>query len=179
MQNHKVLVMGVAGCGKSTLAARVAQALGAHCIEGDDHHSEASQAKMRQGIPLQNADREPWLAMLATMLASAPGHAVLACSALKRSYREQLRAAVPQLRIVYVDITLSDAIARVASRTDHMFPPSLVLSQFAVLEAPADEPDVLQIPADLPVDTQVQQVLRWIDENTSRHDNDASQSEHV
>ncbi|AST34835.2 gluconokinase [Ralstonia solanacearum] len=179
MPIHKVLVMGVAGCGKSTLAARVAHALDAECIEGDDHHPEASKAKMRQGIPLQNADREPWLTRLAALLAAVPGNAVLACSALKRSYREQLRAAVPQLRIVYVDITLSDAIARVASRADHMFPPSLVLSQFAILEPPAGEPGVLQIPADQPVDAQVQQVLRWIDEDPSRQDNDASQSQHV
>ena len=156
MHIHKVMVMGVAGCGKSTLAARLATALDAEWIEADDQTIDAG-----------------------TALAAALGNAVLACPALKRSDREQLRAAVPQLRIVYVDITLSDAIARVSARGRQPFPPSLVLSQFAILEAPAGEPGVLQIPADQPVDTQVQRVLRWINEDTSRQDNDAIQSEPV
>lgn len=156
MQIHKVMVMGVAGCGKSTLAARLATALDAEWIEADDHTIDAG-----------------------TALAAAPGNAVLACPALKRSDREQLRTAVPQLRIVYVDITLSDAIARGSARGRHLFAPSRVLSQFAILETPAGEPGVLQIPADQPVDTQVRQVLRWITEDTTRQDNDATQSEPV
>ncbi|MDO3559156.1 gluconokinase [Ralstonia pseudosolanacearum] len=156
MQIHKVMVMGVAGCGKSTLAARLATALDAEWIEADDHTIDAG-----------------------TALAAAPGNAVLACPALKRSDREQLRTAVPQLRIVYVDITLSDAIARGSARGRHLFAPSRVLGQFAILETPAGEPGVLQIPADQPVDTQVRQVLHWITEDTTRQDNDATQSEPV
>lgn len=180
MPIHKVLVMGVAGCGKSTLAARLADALDAPWIEGDDHHPAQSQAKMRQGTPLQDADREPWLDKLASLLAAAPGSAILACSALKRSYRDRLRAAVPRLRVIYVDITLSDAIARVSARERHLFPPGLVLSQFAILETPAAEPGVLQIPAGQAVDAQVRQVLRWIaEDNNSRQEHDASQSQPV
>ncbi|AXV83745.1 gluconokinase [Ralstonia solanacearum] len=179
MRIHKVMVMGVAGCGKSTLAARLATALDAEWIEGDDHPIEAGKATMRQGTAVQAADRGPWLTRLTTLLVAAPGNAVLACAALTRSDRAQLRAAVPQLRIVYVDIALADAIARVSARGRHRFPPSLVLSQFAILEAPAGEPGVLQIPADQPVDTQVQQVLRWITEDTLRQDDDATQSEPV
>ncbi|GAB7550194.1 gluconokinase [Cupriavidus sp. 8B] len=170
MPINKLLVMGVAGCGKSTLAALLAKAMDAEWIEGDDHHSEHNKAKMRQGTALQDADREPWLDKLATLLAAAPGDAILTCSALKRCYRERLREAVPHLRIVHVDITLSEAIARVSARKGHLFQPSSVVSQFAILEAPAGEPGVLQIPADQPLDVQVRQVLRWIAEETSRHD---------
>lgn len=170
MPISKLLVMGVAGCGKSTLAALLAKAMDAEWIEGDDHHSEHNKAKMRQGIALQDADREPWLDKLATLLAAAPGNAILTCSALKRRYRERLREAVQNLRIVHVDITLSEAIARVSARKGHMFQPSSVVSQFAILEAPAGEPRTLQIPADQPVDVQVSLVLHWIAEESSRHD---------
>lgn len=156
MQIHKVMVMGVAGCGKSTLAARLATALDAEWIEADDETIDAG-----------------------TALAAAPGNAVLACPALKRRDRERLRTTVAQLRIVYVDITLSDAIARASARGQQSLPPSLVLSQFAILETPAGEPGVLQIPADQPVDTQVQRVLRWISEDISRQDNDIIQPEPV
>ncbi|MFX8215005.1 AAA family ATPase, partial [Acinetobacter baumannii] len=87
--------MGVAGCGKSTVAARAAQRLGLPLVEGDDFHSPASVAKMRAGEPLTDADRAGWLARLADELAARPAGAVLSCSALKRAYRDRLRAASP------------------------------------------------------------------------------------
>jgi len=98
----KLVVMGVAGSGKSALAARLAEALSCPLIEGDDFHPKESQDKMRNGIALDDADREPWLARLGELMASRPGSQVLTCSALKRRYRERLRLFVPELLFVYI-----------------------------------------------------------------------------
>jgi len=162
MSGVKLLVMGVAGCGKSTLAEALARALGATLIEGDDHHLPQSRDKMRRGIPLQDADREPWLGRLGDLLAGEPGPAVLSCSALKRRYRERLRTAVPALRTVFIEIALEQSYERVAGRPGHVFPPELVRSQFDALEPPAGEPQVLTVPAREPVQDQVRSVLRWL-----------------
>ncbi len=159
---YQLLVMGVAGCGKSTLAAELARALDCYLIEGDDHHPARNQEKMRQGIALDDTDRAPWLSHLGTLLTDAGNGAVLTCSALKRRYRDQLRAAAPSLAIVYINITPAQARARVAARADHLFPASLVDSQFDALEPPLDEPGVLRVEAAQPVTTQLHAVLRWL-----------------
>ena len=158
----KVLVMGVAGCGKSTVAAGLAQELGALLIEGDEHHPPSNQEKMRNGIALQDGDRAPWLDRLGALLAAAPASAVLTCSALKRSYRDRLRAAEPALRIVYVEVSLAEAHCRVTSRPSHFFPPGLVASQFASLEVPVGEPGVLRVSGIDPVAIQVRTILDWL-----------------
>jgi gluconokinase len=154
--------MGVAGCGKSTVAAQLAAALGYALIEGDDFHLPQSQHKMRHGIALDDDDRWPWLDRLGVLLAEAPGGAVLSCSALKRRYRERLRAAVPTLRIVFIDISREEAHARVATRPAHLFPASLVASQFEALEPPVDEMGVLRIEATQPLPAQCDAVLAWL-----------------
>ena len=159
---HKLIVMGVAGCGKSTLAAGLALTLGCETVEGDDYHLPASQDKMRRGIALDDSDREPWLDRLSTAAAERPGNVVATCSALKRRYRERLRAQVPGLRFVFVEIAQADAERRVASRTDHLFPTGLVASQFAALESPVGEPGVLRVAADLRPQAQLDAVLRWL-----------------
>jgi gluconokinase len=161
-RRHKVLVMGVAGCGKSTVAGRLARELGAALIEGDEYHPRANQEKMRNGIALQDADRAPWLDKLGRLLAAEPAGAVLACSALKRSYRDRLRAAVPALRIVYLEISLADAHCRVKTRDTHFFPPGLVSSQFASLEVPSGERDVLRISAGDDITDQTRLILAWL-----------------
>ena len=162
---HKVLVMGVAGCGKSTVASMLATELGAALIEGDEHHPPASQEKMRNGVALSDSDREPWLDRLGALLAQAPGNAVLACSALKRSYRDRLRAAEPDLRVVYLEISLAEAHCRVAARKEHFFPPGLVVSQFASLEVPTAEAGVLQLPAHQPLAAQASTIMAWLGRN--------------
>src|SRR5450830_769472 len=133
---HKLLVMGVSGCGKSTVAANLADALRGTLIEGDDHHPASNQAKMRAGIALDDADRAPWLDRLGALLADSEGNAVLTCSALKHRYRDRLRAAVPALAIVFIHVGMEEARARVAARTGHLFPASLVENQFKTLESP-------------------------------------------
>ncbi|MEY8877586.1 MAG: gluconokinase [Leptothrix sp. (in: b-proteobacteria)] len=164
--NGRVLVMGVAGCGKSTLAAALAQALGATLIEGDDHHPPASRAKMHRGEPLDDADRAPWLDRLGVLMAASqqagPAAVVLACSALKRAHRDRLRAAVPGLRTVYVEIDLALALARVAARAGHFFPPALVASQFDALEPPQAEAQVLTLRAEQPLAAQLRDALCWL-----------------
>ena len=162
MPVYQVIVMGVAGCGKSLVGAQLAQALGCAMIEGDDFHPEANKMKMRSGVPLDDGDREPWLAHLGSLMASRPGSSVLSCSALKRRYRDQLRSVVPQLKFVYVEIDVATAAQRVGARSEHLFPKSLVSSQFATLESPVGEPGVFAISALLPPATQVQAVLHWL-----------------
>ncbi len=160
---RRIVVMGVAGSGKSQLSQRLAERLGCPVLEGDHYHLPASQEKMRAGIALQDADREPWLARLGSELAAHEEGAVLSCSALKRKYRELLRAHVADLRFVYLEIDVHTAANRVASRSGHLFPRSLVTSQFATLESPAGEPGVLEVSALWTTDTQVEAVCRWLE----------------
>ncbi len=135
--------MGVSGAGKTAVGARLAQAAGLPFVDGDDLHPPANIAKMAQGTPLTDADRAGWLDAIAARLGSAQRDGtglVVACSALKRAYRDRLRAAAPALRFVHLtgDATLIGA--RLAARTGHFMPTSLLASQFATLEAPtADE----------------------------------------
>lgn len=160
-----IVVMGVAGCGKSSLGRRVAAALGRPLVEGDDFHPPANVAKMRAGTPLTDADRTGWLDALAIELQRHPGGAVLTCSALKRAYRERLRAAAPGLRFVHLVLDREESRRRVTERTGgHYFGASLVDSQFDALEDPAGEPGVLSVDATASLDALAAQVVRWLQE---------------
>lgn len=154
--------MGVAGCGKSSLAVAVALAEGLPLVEGDDYHSAASRAKMRQGIALTDDDRQGWLSILGEQLQAAPHGIALTCSSLKRKYRDRLRQASPGLHFVFLDLTREAAQARVAARTSHFFSLSLVDSQFEALERPVDEPDVLWVDATASLDQLQLQVSAWL-----------------
>lgn len=134
---HHVVVMGVSGTGKSTVARVIGEELGLAVAEGDDHHPQANVAKMRAGTPLGDADRAPWLESLARWTAEHhdQGHGtVLTCSALRRRYRDVLRAAVPE-PTVFVHLTGTPEVLaeRMAART-HFMPVSLLTSQLATLE---------------------------------------------
>jgi gluconokinase len=142
-----IVVMGISGCGKSSLGAALAQSLRLPLVEGDDFHPEANRQKMQAGVPLTDADRAGWLDALAAQLAAAPAGVVLTCSALKHAYRERLRAAAPGLRFVHLVLTREEALRRVASRPGHFFPASLVDSQLATLESPGGEPGVVELDA--------------------------------
>ncbi len=160
--NTSLVIMGVAGCGKSSLGAALAQRLGFELIEGDDHHSEGNRQKMQQGTPLTDADRAGWLATLAGLLARRQGRGVvLTCSALRRTYRDQLRRAAPGLRFVFLDITPALAHERVAARSAHFFSTTLVDSQFATLETPVGEAGVLRVDAAEPLHSLLEQVAAW------------------
>lgn len=158
-----VVVMGVAGCGKSSLGAAVAAAEGLPLIEGDDHHSAASRDKMRRGVPLTDADRDGWLTTLGAQLQAHPQGAVLTCSALKRSYRDRLRGVCPALRFLFLDIDREHAAERVAARAHaHFFSSSLVDSQFATLQSPVGEPGVLRLDALLDLATLQAHASAWL-----------------
>lgn len=160
-QRPSLVVMGVAGCGKSSLGQRCAEALGIPLLEGDDFHSPININKMRSGTPLDDADREAWLDLLAQQLQQHPGGVVLTCSALRQRYRNQLREAVPGLGFVFLDLTPEQARERVAARPKHPFPVSLVASQFATLEDPSQEPGVLRLDASRPLDVLLPEVVAW------------------
>ena len=162
MTGMHVVVMGVSGCGKSAVGERIAQALGLPLVEGDEFHPASNIEKMRRGLPLGDEDRAGWLDRLAAELARHPAGAVLTCSALKRAYRDRLRAAAPGLRFVHLQLSQDEALRRVQARGGHFYPPSLVASQFEALEDPAGEPGVLGVEAGLPLDAVAMQAHGWL-----------------
>jgi len=138
MNKPNIVVMGVAGCGKSSLGKVLSEALGATFIEGDSFHPPENVARMSAGTPLTDDDRAGWLAQLAERLASgrARGESmVLACSALKRRYRDKLREGDPELLFVHLSGAPQLIAERMAERTAHFMPQSLIESQFGDLEA--------------------------------------------
>ena len=162
-----LVVMGVSGCGKSCVGAVVARRLGLPLVEGDEFHSESNRARMRDGLALTDADRADWLDRLGAELRLQPGGAVLTCSALKATYREQLRSASPGLRFAWLDLDPASAEERVAQRAAHFFPKSLVASQFEALESPLHEPGVLRLDALLPPEAIAEHVVRWTAEHAT------------
>lgn len=141
-----IVVMGVAGSGKSTLGAALAEALGLPFLEGDAFHPPANVAKMAAGVPLNDEDRWPWLDALGAALRNAPDGAVLACSALRVIYRERLRrAAAYPLALVWLKLDRDTLLERMRARTGHYMPVSLLESQLATLEPPAPAEAVLEL----------------------------------
>ena len=141
----RVVVMGVSGCGKSHVGAALAAHLGCGWRDGDDLHPAANLAKMRAGQPLEDADRWPWLDRVAeTLRAEAP--LVIGCSALRRTYRDRIRAGAGG-PVAFVHLAGSKALigARMAARQGHFMPPALLDSQFATLEPPAPEEGALAL----------------------------------
>ncbi len=141
-----VVVMGVSGSGKTTVATGVAEQLGWEFGEGDDHHPPANVEKMRAGTPLDDDDRRPWLQDLAAWIGereAAGRSSVLTCSALKRAYRDLLREGNEGVWFAFVDVPEDVLRERLAAREGHYMPPSLLTSQLATLERPQpDEPGI-------------------------------------
>ncbi|AQZ51077.1 gluconokinase [Martelella mediterranea] len=152
----QVVVMGVSGCGKSTLGRRLAQAFQTRFVEGDDLHSVDNVDRMRAGIPLQDEDRWPWLERIGEELACAgkqDSGVVVACSALKKSYRDLLRrTAGPGLRFIHLRGERAALKARMEARQDHYMPATLLDSQLATLEPTDGEDDVLALDFASPAD---------------------------
>jgi gluconokinase len=134
--------MGVAGAGKSAVGSALAQALGVAYVEGDAYHPATNVQRMASGIPLTDADRLPWLYALAARLrdaAEAGTGLVMACSALKRSYRDVLRAGADRITFIYLQGERELLAARLAQRREHFMPPSMLESQLAALEPPGPD----------------------------------------
>jgi gluconokinase len=142
MNRHLYVVMGITGCGKSTVGAILARTLGVDFVEGDDYHSVENVRRMASGIPLTDDDRADWLRALATLIREARttgAGLVLTCSALKRSYRDVLRAEAPELQFIFLAGQKTLIAERLAGRQGHFMPASLLESQLATLEAPASD----------------------------------------
>ena len=138
------VVMGVSGSGKTVIGAALARALSIEFVEGDDHHSPENVKRMASGIPLTDDDRAVWLRSLAARLREARDAGtglVMSCSALKRSYRDILRAEAGELRFIFLKGQRALIAERIAGRRGHYMPPSLLDSQFAILEEPSPDED--------------------------------------
>jgi len=134
-QPPQIVVMGVSGSGKSTVGARLAEKLGLPFLDADDLHPITNVDKMSAGIPLTDDDRWPWLATVGQAMAAASGTGiVVACSALKRSYRDAIRAEAPHALVVHLDGSRDVLAARLAGRENHFMPPALLDSQLEALE---------------------------------------------
>jgi len=161
-----VVVMGVSGCGKTVVGQTLAAALGWPFIEGDDFHPPENVARMAAGTPLTDADRWPWLDRLAAEMAAIlarGGHAVLACSALKQSYRDRLvRAATApgDVRFVHLKCDYHTIATRLAARQHRYMPASLLASQFAALEEPVD---AMVVDAGTAVADEVERIRGWLE----------------
>jgi gluconokinase len=145
-----VVVMGVSGSGKSTVGVALAAALGVPFVDGDALHPPANVAKMAAGQPLDDADRAPWLDAVAAVLATGP--VVVACSALRRRYRDRLRDAAPDLELVWLDGPRELLEKRLAERFHQYMPAALLDSQLAALEPPDPDEHALRLDVGRPVD---------------------------
>ena len=156
------VVMGVSGCGKSSVAARLAAAKDGDFLDADDFHPPANKAKMAAGIPLQDEDRAGWLDTLNEELKSRAANGrdtFLACSALRQVYRDRLSAGLPSLVFIYLKGSREAIRSRLERRTDHFMPATLLESQFATLEEPMN---ALTVSIEQPLDQVVEETLSRI-----------------
>jgi len=160
-----LIVMGVSGSGKSTIAASLAERLNWVYEDGDRFHPASNVAKMSAGQPLTDEDRWPWLQAIADEIdrvCESGGHVVIACSALKRAYRDVLVHGRDDVRIVYLKGTQSLIADRLARRKGHFMPPGLLDSQFQTLEPPAADENPITVSIDALVETIVEDIVRQL-----------------
>ena len=155
--------MGVSGSGKSTVGEAIAERIGLPFVDGDELHPEENVAKMSAGLPLEDADRAPWLDAVGERLAASP--VVIACSALRRAYRDRLRAAAPGIRLVLLDGSRELLAERMGGRADHFMPPELLDSQLATLERPDPDEGALVFDVARPVDEIAADAARALEES--------------
>ena len=157
-----LIVMGVSGSGKSTIAAALAERLQWTFEDGDRFHPASNVAKMSAGQPLSDEDRWPWLQAIADEISrrcEAGSHVVIACSALKRAYREVLSRRRTDVRFVFLDGSRALIAARLAGRKGHFMPPGLLESQFKALEPPQADERPITVSIDAPVETIVSNIV--------------------
>jgi gluconokinase len=165
-----LIVMGVSGCGKSTIGKLLAERLDWPFYDGDDFHPAANVAKMSQGIPLDDSDRAGWLAVLADLIRASLEHnesGVVACSALKQQYREQLCVDAARVKFVYLKGSYELIKARMLARPSHYMKPGMLDSQFADLEEPDD---AITVSIDTSPEEVVLEVLKQVDRQNRAHE---------
>lgn len=161
----RVVVMGVSGCGKSTLGQLLASRLSVPFVEGDDLHSPANVAKMAAGHPLTDQDRVGWLQALSQRLQEAVQHdqgVVVACSALKKTYRDVLRQGAPDALFVHLQGSPEVLAQRLQQRTAHYMPATLLQSQLAILESPVADEAAMTLDMLTPPEQQCKQVMQYL-----------------
>lgn len=157
----KIVVMGVTGCGKTTVGIALAEKLGIEFIDSDVLHSDSNKKKMSSGTPLTDSDREPWLQEVSKALQSHE-KIVVACSALKRSYRSTILAGAPTTKFVHLNGSQELIFARLSERSHHFMPIGLLDSQFQTLE-PLDLTETGKVfEISKPVDQIVNEVIAWL-----------------
>ena len=165
--DHPAVVMGVSGSGKTTAGEALAQRLGVPFEDGDDLHPQANVDKMSRGEPLDDDDRRPWLDLVGAWLAAHPDGGFVACSALKRAYRDQLRGHAPDVEFVFLHGSRETIKKRQAARGQHFMPPSLVDSQFDTLEPLADDERHVRLDVERSVEELVDDYVAAHEEVTS------------
>lgn len=163
-----MVVMGVTGSGKTTIGEALTRAIAATFVDGDKLHPEANIAKMSAGIPLDDADRWPWLAKVGETLRRQPAPVIVGCSALKRAYRDFIteRAGAPVL-FVYLEGSRELISRRMHERTGHFMPTSLLDSQFATLEVPGKDENAITVAIDAPLEKIVADITSRFEERPS------------
>jgi gluconokinase len=160
-----LIVMGVSGSGKSTIGDKLAERLGWRFEDGDRFHPAGNVAKMSAGQPLTDEDRRPWLQAIADEIdrvCKAGQHAVIACSALKRAYRDILVHGRDDVRMIFLEGKQDLIAARLVARKGHFMPPGLLASQFKTLEPPAANENPVTVSIDAPVETIVDDIVRQL-----------------
>ncbi|ENN86469.1 gluconate kinase IdnK [Rhizobium freirei PRF 81] len=165
---RRFVVMGVSGCGKSSVGSALAQRLGGIYVDGDDLHPAANVAKMSAGIALTDGDRWPWLDKIGQCLALADDTALIGCSALRRSYRDRIREVVgAPVSFIHLAGTRETILRRLQARRDHFMPPALLDSQFAALEPPGADEEAITVDIDQPLDMVVAAIMTALEERQS------------
>ncbi len=169
MTSPRLILMGVSGCGKSTLGQSLAQRIGVPFLEGDALHPARNIALMAAGTPLTDVDRADWLDAIAARLSglSPEEGLVVSCSALKRAYRDRLRASTTDVRFVHLHGTPAVLFARLRERQGHYMPATLLDSQLATLEMPSPDEAVLTLDMTQPVHRLVAQIEHTLDQHTA------------
>jgi gluconokinase len=175
-----LVVMGVSGSGKTTVASELAGRLHWTFEDGDRFHPKSNVEKMSAGQPLTDEDRWPWLNAIADEIervCTARGHVVVACSALKRTYRDVLMRGRDDVRIVFLNGTQQLIAHRLSLRKDHFMPPGLLDSQFRTLEPPGLDENTIDVSIDAPVDTIVDNIVIKLETATAgRNSGDRKES---
>ena len=169
-----VVVMGVCGCGKTTIGRKLAERLDAAFIEGDELHPVSNKDKMAAGVPLDDADREPWLdaiAAKAAELLSDISCVVVSCSALKRSYRDRLRTADGKVKLVHLTGTRPLLQSRMNERRGHFMPAGLLDSQLATLQVPEADETAISLDIEPQPDAIVERAFAFVNSSASSNSN--------
>ena len=169
MTGRSIIVMGVSGCGKSTIGEGIARKLHAKFIDGDDLHPKANIQKMANGIPLNDDDRAPWLERIRDAAYSIENKneiGVIVCSALKKQYREQIREGNQHIQFVFLDGSKSLILNRMRARTGHFMRETMLDSQLETLERPTEEKDVITVSIDKSIQEIINEAAAHLIEDT-------------